>query len=700
MESLKLQTEVDIKCFGGKVTVEKNIGGTGSAKRYVYKISHKNKSYILKGFKIHLEHLNPGDKKSVNMFREGIEEISEVYQEYCFARAACAFNPHFVKPLFLDYTIKVASTRSCYTYMYIEIIFEDGGVSLNKLESVNIDDVYNFMRQSADALVLLHDIGIAHFDIKPENMVYEKENDILKVIDMGSAFGSATATKIIGSTGTFDGKIRSGTLQFAPPEVLRTAEKLGRVPGIEITIGGVDVYCWAMCFYSMIKRRSADDLVNDYRKYKLASEINYKDYVEIVEEDLDSIKTKNSAEKNKIDFIKKLLTNSLKYRPKDRPTMKIIVNDMKKFEQTHNIKISHTNIVSIVRAEALNQGQNKEERKGLMPPTKIIPVKDKDSDVGGKKVCKMPLHKDSDLASPKVKEMEKKLAPFKFEEPLDESLEMENTVKLADESLYTGQWNEKGHRHGRGICTYSDGSKYEGYWRNDKRNGKGRLIYNNGDVYEGDWINDKAEGYGVFTYLDDSQYKGEWKDNVKHGKGVFTWNDGKKYDGEWNNDSKHGKGVCIWADGKKYDGEWKNNERHGKGVCILADGNKYHGEWKNDDIYGKGIYTWTDGDKYEGEAINNKIHGKGVFTWADGKKYDGEWKNDEQHGKGVFTWPDGNEYHGEWKNDEKHGYGEYYWVDGKNYKGQWKNGKQHGIGVYTIEGISKEGEWKNGKRVR
>jgi len=339
MENLKLQTEVDIKCFGGKVTVEKNIGGTDSAKRYVYKITHKGQSYILKGFKIHLEHLNPGNEKSVDMFKEGIEEIGQVYQEYCFARAACVFNAHFVKPLFLDYTIKVASTRSSYTYMYIEIIFEDGGVSLNKLESVSIDDIYKLMRQSADALVLLHDIGIAHFDIKPENMVYEKKGDILKVIDMGSAFGSATRSKITGTTVTFDGKIRSGTLEFAPPEVLRMVKRLERVPGIEITIGSVDVYCWAMCFYSIIKRRSADDLVNDYRKYKLESEINYKDYIEIVREDLDSIKTKNFAEKDKIDFIKKLLTNSLKYRPKDRPTMKIILNDMKEFEKIHNTKV-------------------------------------------------------------------------------------------------------------------------------------------------------------------------------------------------------------------------------------------------------------------------------------------------------------------------------------------------------------------------
>jgi len=592
-------------------------------------------------------------------------------------------------------------------------------------------------------LALLHDIGIAHFDIKPENMVYEKTNDILKVIDMGSAFGNSTKSKITGSTVALDGKIRSATLEFAPPEVLRIVKKLGRVPGIELTIGGIDVYCWAMCFYSMIKRKSVDDLVNDFRKYKLGSEINYKDYVEIVEEGLDSIK--DSAEENKINIIKKLLTNSLKYRPKDRPTMRMIVNEMKKFEEIHNIKINHTDIVPIVSIGAFNQGQNREERKTIMPLIKTKSIKDKHSGIAGKKVHEIPFHKDSHLVSSKAQEVEKKLGPFKFEEPLDQNLEMRNTVKLADESLYTGQWNEKGHRHGRGICTYSDGSKYEGYWKNDERGGKGRLIYNNGEVYEGDWVNDKCEGYGIYIHSDDSQYKGEWKNNVKHGKGVrtlanrdkydgewknnemhgegvYTWTDGDKYDGEWKNNEKHGKGVHILANGDKYDGEWKNDQRYGKGVDILASGGKYDGEWKNNEKYGKGLHTWADGrkydgeyknnekygkglhtwangDKYDGEWKNNERYGKGVNIWADGRKYDGEWKNNEIYGKGLHTWANGDKYDGEWKNNERHGKGVDIWADGEKYDGEWKNSLKHGIGVNTVKGISRKGEWKNGEIV-
>jgi serine/threonine protein kinase len=212
MGKVELQTEVDIKCFGERIKIEKNLGDTDSSKRYVYKVSHKGQTYILKDFKIYLEHLNPGNQESLERLKEGIEEISEVYQEYYFARVACIFNSHFVKPLLLDYSIKSAAANNEHTYMFIKIIFEDDGVPLDKIGSVNVDGVYNLMRQSADALVLLHDIGIAHFDIKPANMVYEKKDDILKVIDMGSAFGSGTRSKTTGSTVAFDGKVRSGTL--------------------------------------------------------------------------------------------------------------------------------------------------------------------------------------------------------------------------------------------------------------------------------------------------------------------------------------------------------------------------------------------------------------------------------------------------------------------------------------------------------
>ena len=37
------------------------------------------------------------------------------------------------------------------------------------------------------------------------------------------------------------------------------------------------------------------------------------------------------------------------------------------------------------------------------------------------------------------------------------------------------------------VYYLSDGSIYEGYWKNDKANGRGRLIHADGDIYDDYW---------------------------------------------------------------------------------------------------------------------------------------------------------------------------------------------------------------------
>lgn len=60
---------------------------------------------------------------------------------------------------------------------------------------------------------------------------------------------------------------------------------------------------------------------------------------------------------------------------------------------------------------------------------------------------------------------------------------------------YLGQWSiSKKKREGRGTQVWPDGSRYDGYWMNDKANGQGRLIHADGDMYNGTWIDDKAHG--------------------------------------------------------------------------------------------------------------------------------------------------------------------------------------------------------------
>ena len=46
-----------------------------------------------------------------------------------------------------------------------------------------------------------------------------------------------------------------------------------------------------------------------------------------------------------------------------------------------------------------------------------------------------------------------------------------------NKSMYLGEWDETTNKKcGRGILLWNDGSKYEGYWFNDKANIKGKLL--------------------------------------------------------------------------------------------------------------------------------------------------------------------------------------------------------------------------------
>ena len=236
-------------------------------------------------------------------------------------------------------------------------------------------------------------------------------------------------------------------------------------------------------------------------------------------------------------------------------------------------------------------------------------------------------------------------------------VELKQTVEYENKAIFYGEWSKKDNmRYGRGIQVWLDGSKYEGYWMNDKANKRGKLTHADGDVYEGEWVDDKAEGYGVYSHIDGAKYEGYWKDDKQDGRGIESWPDGTSYEGDY-------------KEGKKS---------------------------------GVGKFKWNDGSVYEGEFEDNHISGKGMYIWADRRQYTGGWKNNKMDGEGLFQWPDGRRYQGNYREDKKEGYGLFEWADGRKYRGNWLNGKQHGEGEFynAKQKIWRKGLWEDGKRVK
>jgi len=339
-KDIKIRSEVDIKYFGERVKIEKEL--RNSEGRYVYQVSHKGVPYILKGFMIQLEHLNPEDRNSVGFFKASLMEIIEVFQEYYFGKAAEPFNPHIAAPLALDFTIDVARNKASNSLMCIEIIFEHGGEALTRLKSITLELTYNLMRQSANALSILHNLGIAHFDIKPGNMVYDDGKDLLKIIDMGSAFGSPKKKKLAATTVKIEGKVRSGTLEFAPPEVLLIGESIANNPNLGLSLASIDVYCWAMSFFAILTERTDAEMNSYYKRYRSGQEADYKGFMEIVKICFDCVMTKDSKEEELKNLINSLLIDALQYKPKERLKMKDIIDKMKLFEKEKKYTLNYS----------------------------------------------------------------------------------------------------------------------------------------------------------------------------------------------------------------------------------------------------------------------------------------------------------------------------------------------------------------------
>ena len=104
--------------------------------------------------------------------------------------------------------------------------------------------------------------------------------------------------------------------------------------------------------------------------------------------------------------------------------------------------------------------------------------------------------------------------------------------------------------------------------------------------------------FGVYMWSDGVKYVGDIRRNKKHGNGITNWPDGAKYAGEYRDGNKHGQGIFTFPDGAKYVGEYKDGDKHGQGTMFWADGGVWVGQWRDDE--------WVSGDQYtEGEAPPN-----------------------------------------------------------------------------------------------
>ena len=68
-------------------------------------------------------------------------------------------------------------------------------------------------------------------------------------------------------------------------------------------------------------------------------------------------------------------------------------------------------------------------------------------------------------------------------------------------------------KHGRGINTLNDGTRFKGEWHKNNLFEDSEFKYPNGDVYNGRHSNGHKQGYGVMNYKTGDTYSGHWENN-------------------------------------------------------------------------------------------------------------------------------------------------------------------------------------------
>ncbi|ATE82106.1 Morn repeat domain containing protein [Pandoravirus salinus] len=251
------------------------------------------------------------------------------------------------------------------------------------------------------------------------------------------------------------------------------------------------------------------------------------------------------------------------------------------------------------------------------------------------------------------------------------------------------------------IAPHRKHTGYEGEWRNGRRCGRGVHTFSCGSRYDGEWSDGEIRGRGTFVHPDGTTYRGEWKSGVPNGRGVFVFANGERRKGEWLNGEQDGCGTRIWPDGRRYDGQFERGKAHGRGTCVWPCGARYDGEFERGKVHGRGTFVWDDGHRYEGLSKKNRPHGHGTFTWPDGARYEGEFKKGLKHGYGVRVCANGDRYAGHWQSDDPHSHGTLTCANGMRYVVHHTRDRPDGRGTYVGAGDARyDKQWTSGRAIQ
>lgn len=236
--------------------------------------------------------------------------------------------------------------------------------------------------------------------------------------------------------------------------------------------------------------------------------------------------------------------------------------------------------------------------------------------------------------------------------------------------VYAGQW-KNGMRNGEATRYLPTGEYGTCYYEGDKlMSGFADWRYNNGDTYYGSLSSGYVRnGYGEYTFTNGMKYSGSWKNDKREGLGKMVYSNGDVYVGEWYDDVPSGYGFMKRSNGKVDAGKWSYGKLE-KGSTYGYASAEMLTAMREFNMFEPAALAYASADCKDGDCL----FGDGFREYKGGVTYEGEFKDGVEDGFGTMQYPDGSKVVGNWKQGSSNGVTRIEYSDGYKIILDYRNG--------------------------
>ncbi len=492
-------------------------------------------------------------------------------------------------------------------------VFEDNGTAyyvMDYIEGNNLSDIVEgkgrlseplalkYIRQVANALNYLHQKKLLHLDVKPANILLDKNTGNAILIDFG-----------VSKQYDQDGQQTSTT----PPAISKgysPVEQYAQGSNVKTFSPATDIYSLAATLYKLVTGNTPPEsnllLNEDEQLPPYPSNVSETTRNAIAE----CLQTRKKRPQSISEFLQLLDSEPISNidTPEEEDT--ILKSQYKKSQEvlTTPIKNNKDNLNTVLKIGAViafvviicvlfnkcggssSNDSSDEDLDSVVyePPVDTAAVAWDDSTASYEDIYTDDTDNDVSYVSPKnqsndeiTKGSEDYESGAKFVGTFKNGIRLKGTFTWADGDRFEGDFKDG--KISNGVYYYKNGNKFSGSFDFNERKENGTFYWTDGDRFEGSFKNDKLSS-GIYYYKNGNKFSGSFDSNGKKSLGEFCWSDGDRYEGEFLNDAMHGYGTYYWENGERYEGNWKNDKRDGHGVHYNADGSVwFKGQWKNGD---------------------------------------------------------------------------------------------------------------------